>query len=347
MPGRLPSGCRRRRRRPGRARPSGWAACRARRRSAPDPRAAAQGWPPPARRPAGRRAAGRSRRRRSGRVTWVRPSTAALPFRLEVLGGPRRRVVGHDLERSLAGPAGRAATARWSTTSSAAAAGGVRGHAAGCAAGPSTSGRPCATSSAADGGHDVLAALGDLVGRVAVTMMPWSPMNVIRGAGLPVRASKAARSVVGWRAPAAGPGPCRAPTGPRRRRGAPRWPRRPGCRSRRWARWGACGARYVSGRSEWKSSSTEGRRPLASARRARVAMRMTGSGWPSSRASASAPARAVQQIQQRRHLQGHQVVRLERGQGHTAGLDVDDAVRLDRRVAAAATRVLGVTPEAL
>ena len=35
---------------------------------------------------------------------------------------------------------------------------------------------------------------------------------------------------------------------------------------------------YVSGRSEWKSSSTEGRRPLASARRARAAMRMTGSG---------------------------------------------------------------------
>ncbi len=46
----------------------------------------------------------------------------------------------------------------------------------------------------------------------------------------------------------------------------------------------------VSGSSEWNISSTEGRRPLASARRTLAAARITGSGAPAMRASsASAP----------------------------------------------------------
>ena len=56
---------------------------------------------------------------------------------------------------------------------------------------------------------------------------------------------------------------------------------------------------------------------------------------------------AVEQVEQRRHLERHEVVRLERGQRHAAGLDVDDAVGLHRGVAAAAARVLRVPPEAL
>jgi hypothetical protein len=55
----------------------------------------------------------------------------------------------------------------------------------------------------------------------------------------------------------------------------------------------------------------------------------------------------VEERQQRRHVERHQVLSRQRGEGHAAGLDVQDPIDLGGHVSAAAPRELRVATEAL